>query len=208
MGCSPESPAAVFRWQTIDRYVEAMLSWDRDGDGLISAHDILGKYEGSILAAAGVPIADVMPDQLPWTAEALRTHFERRYEEMKADALGKPPEAAFPDTNPEFELVAASNAWWRQWFIDEVDLLERLQGYTGRVLFHVGEIDSHLSCRRAVARIRDVTAVGPNPSRIVVHPCRGHGLRAGEPSVGPMDVEAERIVVDSVVEAVSARPTL
>jgi hypothetical protein len=38
----------------------------------------------------------------------------------------------------------------------------------------------------------------PKQTKMVVHPSRGHSLRSGEPLKGPMDAEAENLIVEDL----------
>lgn len=201
VGTITESPAAVFRWQVIERYVEHVMGWDEDGDGRVTQDDVQRRFPGNPMFAAVGMAQEVL--EVPcdgWTHRSLLDRFAAEYEKMKADAFVKPDDAPYPDPVRELRVVAASNNWWKQWFIDETPLIDHLVGYGGRAAFHIGDLDSQSPGRSQLAFGEERIRVGgfAHPPRLVLHEGRGHALRTGEPAAGPMD---EAVKVCLVAEA-------
>jgi hypothetical protein len=128
------------------------------------------------------------------------------YEETKAAACAKPDDAPYPDPAPEFRMVAASTNWWKQWFEDTQPMIDHLAGYRGRVSIHIGGIDSQSPGERqlAFAKSRINAGIFARPPRLVFHERRGHSLRTGEPTMGPMDDAVKVCLVKEIEEMLSA----
>jgi len=194
VGAITESPAAIFRWQTIERYLEHVMDWDQDGDGFITQADVDRHFpDDQIFAAVGIS-SDVLaaPDN-GWNRTLLHELFAAEYETMRTSALAKPDDAPYPEPSPELRVVAASNNWWKQWFVDETSLIDHLASCRCRVVFHLGELDSQSpACRQlAFGEERIKTGMFEIAPRLVLHKGRGHSLRTGEPVMGPMDEAAK-----------------
>jgi hypothetical protein len=207
VGTITESPASVFRWQTIERYVEHVMGWDEDGDGRITQTDMQRRFPGDqMFTAVGMAQEVLAAPGAGWAQETLRDHFATAYEKMRAEAFAKPDNAPYPDAAPELRVVAASNNWWKQWFVDETPLIDHLAGYGGHATFHIGELDSQSPGRRQLAfgegRIK--AGIFARPPRLVFHEGRGHSLRTGEPAVGPMDEAAMACLVSEARELLLA----
>lgn len=132
-----------------------------------------------------------------WTRETLYDCFTAEYEKMKADSFAKPDDAPYPDAAPELRVVAASNNWWKQWFMDETPLIDHLAGYGGHAAFHFGELDSQNPARRqwSFAKGRIEAGIFVRPPRLAFYEGRGHALGMGEPALGPMDKAAKACLV-------------
>lgn len=203
VGTATESPAASFRFSTVDRYAERVMDWDADGDGRVTAEDVEREFPADALfAAVGVAREVVTPPEGEWTPGTIRARFEKSYDEMKAAAFAKLDSTPYPDQWGEFRMVAASNNWWRQWFEDSMPVIDHLAGYDGHASFHFGEIDSQCPGGRQLAfaenRIR--ARIFARAPRLVFHEGRGHSLRTGEPVAGPMDLEAKARLLEEIEE--------
>jgi pimeloyl-ACP methyl ester carboxylesterase len=203
VGAITESPAAVFRWQTIERYVEHVMDWDDDGDGCITQTDIDRHLPGDqMFEAVGISSEVLAAPRNGWNQELLHERFAAEYEKMRTNAFAKPDDAPYPDPSPELRVVAASNNWWKQWFVDETPLIDRLAGSRSRAIFHIGELDSQnpASRQQAFGEARIKTGRFAIPPRLVLHKGRGHSLRTGEPVIGPMDEAAKACLVTEARE--------
>lgn len=194
VGSAAESPAALVFWSMVDRYAEHLMSWDSDGDGLVTQTDLDSHYpRDPFFLAVAIKPESLSPPGIGWTLELARDHFEKIYENTKTETLAKPDDASFPDETEGFLTIAASNAWWRQWFEDTKPTIDHFTEYEGHLSFHFGEIDSQSSGPREMAfaegRIKEGLFLKA-PS-LTLHKGRGHSLRTGEPAAGPMDTEAK-----------------
>ena len=194
VGSSAESPVALVHWSMVDRYAEHLMSWDSDGNGLVTQADVDSHYpRDPFFLAVNIKPESLSPSGKGWTLELARDHFEKIYEKTKAETLAKPDDAPFPDETDGCLTVAASNAWWRQWFEDTKPMIDHFTEYQGHVSFHFGEIDSQSPGPREMAfaegRIKEGLFLKA-PS-LTLHKGRGHSLRTGEPAAGPMDAEAK-----------------
>jgi dienelactone hydrolase len=195
-----ESPVGILQWQEIDKYVDEVLRWDRDGDGLVSRDDVLWGYEnGSIFPDVGITANELIPPATHWSRSTLATLFRRRYEARRAEALAADDASPYPAPAGPLEIVAASCRWWKQWFTDETPTIDLLCDYAGVVSFHFGEIDSQTPAEREIAFAKSCRHMLRREPTIVLHPARGHAFRTGEPQKGPMDIEAEDMIVEDLV---------
>jgi hypothetical protein len=193
VGTITESPAGIFRWQSLDRYVEHVMGWDADGDGRVTEEDVERQFPNDqLFAAVGISREVVTPPNECWTLETLRDRFVRNFDELKVAAFDKADDAPYPDPWPDFRMVAASCNWWKQWFEDTTPMIDHLARYPGPASFHIGEIDSQSPGPRqlAFAESRIKAGIFARPPRLVFHKGRGHSLRSGDPAAGPMDDEA------------------
>ncbi|HUG66575.1 MAG TPA: hypothetical protein VMM76_02410 [Pirellulaceae bacterium] len=207
LGTGAESPVGLVRWQTVDRYAEHVMAWDGDSDGRVTEADVEREFpKDPLFTAVGVPRKVLEAPSEGWTLETIRARFAREYEAMKAAALAKSDDAPYPDPSPEFRMVAASNNWWKQWFIDTTPMIDHLASYLGCASFHIGGIDAQDLGERgfALAENRIKSGLFARPPRLVLHRDRGHSLRTGEPVAGPMDAEAKACLVEEIVEMLSA----
>lgn len=192
-----ESPKGVFMWQTIDRNVAKMMSWDADQDGVVTRADVERSYPvAPFFYESAIRMDELLPET-SWSEAALREFFTGRYLLLKQDALACDPRDPYPTPSPEFELVNASYDWWRQWFQDDTSVIDHLRSYEGEVCFHLGEIDSQTPAQRQIALARDKSV--PGRLRFNLHKNRGHALRSSERVFGPMDEEARDSVVSDVM---------
>ena len=124
-----------------------------------------------------------------------------RYEEFRTKALSIPEDAVYPhaedDALPDF--VLASNGWWKQWFVDDTSALSLLEDFSGQLAFHFGEIDRQFSAQLEVTRIANGQNSLSTLPQVTLHPARGHAFATGKPIAGPMDDEAEEILVEQIV---------
>lgn len=206
VGSITESPASVFRWQTIERYVEHVMGWDEDGDGRVMSGDVQRRLPGDpLFAAVGMREEVVAAPSDGWTSKSLYECFAAEYEKMKADSFARPDDAPYPDAAPELRVVAASNNWWKQWFMDETPLIDHLSEYGGQAAFHIGGLDSQNPGRRqwSFAEGRVEAGLFARSPRLVFHERRGHVLRTGEPAIGPMDKVAKARLVAEAREMIT-----
>ena len=136
-----------------------------------------------------------------WKAEDIRDHFSKLYDKTKTDALARPDGAVYPDQWGEFRMVAASNNWWKQWFVDTKPITDHFIKYRGHASFHIGEIDSQCPARRelAFAKSRIGSVPFARAPHLIFHPGRGHSLRTGERVAGPMDDVAKSCLTSEIV---------
>lgn len=194
------SPVEILRWQMIDRYVDEVMSWDSDADGLVSSADVSSSYGESFLIEVGLTEDDLTPPDGQWSRTALKTFFTARYEEAKAKALNTSDESGYPhaDDDTLFDFVMASNRWWKQWFIDDRSTLGLLRNYQGHLSFHFGEIDRQFSAQREVDSVTTGTASLFTTPQVTLHESRGHAFASNKPISGPMDMAAEDIFVAQI----------
>ncbi len=194
------SPIEVLRWQMIDRYVEVVMSWDSDGDGRVSAADVASSFGDSFLIEVGLTEVDLAPPNGHWERQELLAFFTARHEEEKAKTLNIPDDAPYPQVDDESrpDFVLASNRWWKQWFADETSTLDLLRDFKGHLSFHFGEIDRQFSPDSEVERIGAETKQLSTVPKVTLHPGRGHAFATAKPIAGPMDQEAEDILVDDI----------
>jgi len=202
-----ESPAGLVRWQMVDGYAAHLMRWDADGDGRVTEADVDRQYPtDQLFPAVAIGRDKLQPPRGGWTVVTVREHFSRIYEETKTAACAKPDDSPYPDSAPEFRMVAASNNWWKQWFEDNTPMIDHLAGYCGHVSIHIGGIDSQSPGERqfAFAERRINAGIFARAPRLVFHKGRGHSLRTGEPAAGPMDAEAKACLVKEMEELLSA----
>jgi pimeloyl-ACP methyl ester carboxylesterase len=201
VGTPTEDPAGLFHWQVVERYAERVMTWDADDDGLVTPADVEREFPNdSMFAAVGMSPETVRPLNGHWTRETIFARFAAEYEALKVAALATADDASYPDAAPGLELVAASNNWWKQWFVETTPTIDHLEDYGGRSSFHLGEIDSQVPCerQRALAEARIQATHFRNPPSVILHRRRGHSLRTGEPAAGPMDDAAIALLVNEV----------
>lgn len=205
VGATTGSPVSVGRWQIIERSVDYLMGLDEDGDGRVTQADVRRRSPGDpVFEAVGTAQEVLAAPGDGWTRQTLHDHFTAGYERLKAEAFAKPDDAPYP--GGDFQLVAASNDWWKQWFADETPLIDHLAGYHGRASFHIGEIDAQNPGKRQLAfgESRIKAGVFARPPRLVFHEGRGHALRTGEPVAGPMDEAAKACLVAEAREVLFA----
>jgi pimeloyl-ACP methyl ester carboxylesterase len=207
VGTATETPMGLLRWQVVDRYAEQVMNWDADGDGRVTEADVERQFQTDALFNSVGTSRDVLiPPAEGWTLESIRARFAREYEAMKAAALARPDDAPYPDQTAGFPMVAASNHWWRQWFEDTTPIIDHLAGYLGRAVFHIGGLDTQSPGERqyAFAQSRIQAGIFARAPRLVFHKSRGHSLRTGEPTAGPMDEDVNADMVKEIVEILHA----
>ena len=194
------SPSESFRWQMVDRYVQQVLTWDGNGDGRVTKSDVIAGYESSMFPAVGITERELYPTSDCWREADLREYFAARYEAEKRAALETDDHASFPRLEEnDFQYVAASYRWWKQWFIDDRSTLELLSKYDGHLSFHFGELDSQIAVPLDVRYIDEYSVSMRRRPSVVVHRSAGHAFRVGQPTDGPMDKQSEdRIVADII----------
>lgn len=208
VGSGTGSPAEGFRYQTVDRYAEHLMRWDDDGDGRVTQADVDRHYgNDQLFPAVAINPTVLKPPGDGWTPETARDHFSRIYDETRATALAKPDEAPYPDQWGEFRMIAASNNWWKQWFLDTKPMIDHFAEYGGHASFHLGEIDSQTAepSQWALAESRIRSGIFVRAPHVIFHPGRGHSLRTGEPAIGPMDEEAKACLINEIKEILAAR---
>ena len=129
---------------------------------------------------------------------SLEEFFLCRYEKMKAEALATEDTDPYPPPSDEVKFVAASNRWWKQWFVDETPTVDLLRDYKGMISFHLGEIDSQTPGARQIAFANARVSTHKSKLALVLHPGRGHAFRTGEPLYGPMDEQAEEQLAQDI----------
>lgn len=209
VGTAASSPAALVRWTLVDRHAAHLMGWDDDTDGRVTQDDIDRRYPGDMLfPAVGISQASLTAPVDGWTQASAFDHFEKAYAAARSAALAKPDDAPYPDPEPEFHMVAASNHWWRQWFEDSQPQIDHFARFGGQVIIHLGGIDSQFSGPRekAFAEGRIDSGAFVRPPRLIYHPARGHSLRTGEPASGPMDDAARTQIVEEVREILRGHP--
>ena len=206
-GAIAGSPCEVMRWQLIDRYVDEVMSWDRDLDGVVNTGDVEECFSTSYLKEVGISKDSLCPPIVGWTEAELRQFFAASYEEQKSVALLVHDDVPFPlrdennDGQPDdhhLEYVAASHRWLKQFYSDETAMVSLLKTYGGRVAYHFGELDRQLSCEQ---QMRHITANSHSMAcdpKTVVHDNRGHAFASAKPVSGPMDDEAEDLFVQEI----------
>src|SRR5262249_55664241 len=148
VGVITESPVGIVKWQSVDGQVEQIMRWDKNADGRLSRREIAeGSARQPIYSAVGKLLEGQAPEA-GWSRPELLAFFERRYQEMKADALQTDDSSPYPKPIGERECTSASYRWWRQWFTDETPTIDLLKDYGGTLVFHFGEIDSQAPARR------------------------------------------------------------
>lgn len=199
------SPVANTKWQMVDRYVQEVMGWDRDGDRKVSADDVAQAFGDSFLAEVGLSEDELYPKHGDWSQSELIAFFANRYEKEKREVLSTADDAPFPrvdDDNQRF--VAASNRWYKQWFLDETPTLDLLHDYSGQIALHYGEIDRQVSVRREIEYIENCADKMIREPRVVVHPSRGHALALSKPVAGPLDHESEDILASEITAMLRA----
>lgn len=179
---SGESPAGIMKWQCVERCVEQVLLWDRDGDGVVTAGDVETGYKTTtFFRDSRISVEELRPPGEAWSRPQLEEFFLCRYEKMKAEALATEDTDPYPPPSDEVKFVAASNRWWKQWFVDETPTIDLLRDYEGMISFHLGEIDSQTHGAREIAFAKARVSTHKSKPALVLHPGRGHAFRTGEP---------------------------
>ena len=206
-GAIAGSPCEVMRWQLIDRYVDEVMSWDRDSDGVVDKSDVEARFCASYLQEVGISKTSLCPPDDGWTDSKLRQFFAARYEEQKSAALLVPDAVPFPlrdennDGQPDdhhLDYVAASHRWLKQFYSDETPMVSLLKAYSGRVAYHFGELDRQLSFEDGIRHVTTYVQSLACDLKTVVHDNRGHAFASSKPVSGPMDVEAEDLFVQEI----------
>ncbi len=199
------SPLEAMKWQLVDRYVAEVLSWDRNGDGCVDAEDVALGYSTSYFPDVGLSEADLKPEGCSWTYSQLHAHFTSKYEKGRDETLAIEDSVPFPlDGGGGLGFVAASHRWMKQWYLDDRSVLSLLSKYTGEIAFHFGGSDRQMSTQNEINHIREVAPQMASAPRFVEHKTRGHAFSSSKPVAGPMDEEAEEILVDEIVSVLEA----
>mgnify|MGYP001579026250 CR=1 FL=1 len=195
-----ESPRASQWWLDVGRVVAAVMAWDADGDGRVSDADVRAGHPADVLfQMLGTPLEELLPDGDHWTAETLRARLDRRHADLASATLAADDAApfAFPAVAGMPSPVYASFRWRKQWFRDDLPVIDLLTDFPGRIGFHFGAIDCQNPVARQVHLLAEKMPAFRRAPTWVVHPDRGHTLRAHHPLLGPLDREArDRLVQD------------
>ena len=199
-GVTSGSPSGAVRWQMVDRYVDELMRWDRDGDGQIQSNDIEECYANSFFAEVGIDENEFHDQSGVWTESFAKKFFEAKYEKEKVAVLDCPDEMPFPKSDERtLDYVAASYRWLKTFFCDETLMISLLAKYSGQVAYHFGEIDRQIPFAAEVDNIEANASSMACLPKIVVHHQRGHAFASGKAVNGPMDAEAENIFVNEVI---------
>lgn len=201
---SAMSPAATMKWQSVDRYVDEVMRWDTDGDGVVTRDDVSSGWAATWLSDAGLAREDVEPPRDGWYRALLERRFEVRYREERDVVLAQPDDTPFSAPGGiELPFVLGSYRWYKQWFTDTVDMLTLLNGYDGEAAFHFGAIDRQLSASRQAAYVQSRTKQLRRAPICTVHEERGHAFGSKKPLTGPMDQAAEDLFAAELIEFLS-----
>jgi hypothetical protein len=200
MGMLAESPQDIVRWQIVERYLR-ILSWDADGDRVITTAEVAHGYERDpTFRRMGIPLAHLEPPAGFWTEASLTSARQAAYSAAREAALATPDHMPFPPPDPATPgLVQASFRWWKMFFTDDRRPADLLLAYPGRMVAHNGSIDSQTPADRQFAILKDLTGLFRFPPTLVFHENRGHSL-SESPIYGPIDEEAKRQLVAGALE--------
>ena len=204
-GVTTFSPVDTVRWQSVDRYVDEILRWNRCVDGRLTIAELENSYRSSWIAEAGVELDDLRPMIETWTESSLRQFFSDRYEREKARTMNTSDCEPFPPANagqPSF--IAASYRWYKQWYSDSTPLLAHLFDYSGKTTFHFGEIDRQINAPREVEHIESRSHALAIQPRIELHHQRGHAFGLQKPVAGPMDQGSEDRIAEDIIATLRA----
>ena len=208
------SPSEVMRFQLVDRYVDEVMCWDLDGDGVVNAHDVEACFDSSFLKEVGVCRNSLSLTTTGWTEAKLRQFFTASYEEQRSAALLVPDNIPFPLNNKNsdgqtddhpLEYVTASHRWLKQFYSDETAMVSLLDTYPGRVAYHFAELDRQLSCENEIGHVTKNSPSLACDLKTVVHKNRGHAFASSKPVSGPMDVAAEDLFVQEILGMLTAK---
>lgn len=197
-GTSMLSPVKIMRWQMVDRYVDEVMSWDRDDDGNVSVEDVKASFEGSFLAEVGITQQELLSLEDYWTRDSLHSFFERRYDLEKQQTLQLDDDAPFPDDDSP--LVVSSSQWLKQWFIDDTPTVTLLENFDGHISLHYGDIDRQLSVTLEAEAIDSIKDNMSAAIKVVVHVSRGHAFASKKPIAGPMEKESEDMLIRDIID--------
>ncbi len=113
-GTSMLSPMNIMKWQLVDRNVDELMSWDRNGDDRVSVSDVDSCFEGSLFAELGMASKDLFPSGLYWTRESSIDFFEQSYQSEKCRALQIVDEDYYPSMNSDESSFAIAKGVDRQ----------------------------------------------------------------------------------------------
>ena len=200
-GTTVLSPVVNMKWQMIDRYVHEVMGWGQNGNGNVTAAEVAQAFGSSFLADVGFSKDELHPKNGCWSERELTEFFSDRYENEKRNALSNGDDTPYPLLEDgEQTFIAASNRWYKQWFLDETPTLQLLYDFAGDIALHYGEIDRQVSVGREELHIERCADKMRSRPKLVVHPKRGHALALSKPVAGPMDEESEDLLVSDILD--------
>ena len=185
MGMIAESPRSVIRWQFTSRWATQFLrAIDPDFVDKVTNEQI-----ESFCRRQSTSKGDCDEWKSPngyWTADSLAAVMEsREYLTYREEALSHNDNQIFKHLLSEYGATFASYAWWKRWFLDDVQNIEKLARYKGPISVFNGEIDG------ATPAVRQFKAIDDNAYRfelkpnVYKYPFAGHSL-SPHPFVGPI----------------------
>ena len=202
------SPKEVLRWQCVDRYVERVLSWDRDGDGQVTTGDAEAALANdTFFTVVGFSKEELTPSSA-WDSKSLQAFFGMKFKALAEETLNTPDETPYPKPSGEPGLVMGSYRWFKRYFLDDRAVIELLKTFQGNLVFHFGAIDAQLPSMIQLETAKTRLKQFDGRLRLVLHDNRGHVLRTGHPSMGPMDLAAVKMLVNDAVALLSPNKAL
>ena len=197
MGMLAESPKSVIRWQLTSRWATQFLRViDPD-----FVEKVTNEQIESFCRRQSTSKEDCDELKSPngyWTPDSLAAVMEsREYLPYRDEALSHNDDQIFKHVLSEYGATFASYAWWKRWFLDDVQNIEKLARYKGPISVFHGEIDGATPAARQFKVIDDNAyrfEVKPN---VYKYPFAGHSL-SPHPFVGPIP---EAVKFDLVLEA-------
>lgn len=190
-GGMTESTKSIVQWQLVGRYLEWSFEMDVNQDLILTNEEIEQGYASSKFKGIAQKEQLLSPTG-SWTKESLKATLESSYVAVAKDALEKDPEAPYM-SGP---VVFSSYDWWRQFFENEISVLENLKDYEGPVTYHNGDIDSQTPGQRQLDLLEAYAPKMKSKPRFHLYVEKGHGL-GSDKIYGPMDEAiADRIVAE------------
>lgn len=110
------SPAAIMRWQMVDRYAGEVMTWASEGTDTVTAENVSMNLPHSFLTELGFSESELIPPDGNWSPANLHDFFENRYQEeelaLKEDDNSSVPTVSQAGPN----LIAASSRWYKQYY--------------------------------------------------------------------------------------------
>lgn len=190
MGGITESPQSVVRWQTVERIVDGVMSFDKDENKKVTESEIRESLPASYLSV--FPVEHLLPPDGYWTQASLSKLLNTQYGVFQKSVMSK------PDAEPYISggVTQASYQWWKMWLADKKTVIESLKNYKGAVIYHNGDFDSQTNALRQVIFF-DKARKGS--WKFTVHAQRGHTL-GPHPLLGPISEDSMILLLQSFQE--------
>ncbi len=190
MGGLAESPASVIEWQVKGRMVDGIMQMDKNGDGRIENKEIEENHKASVLDI--YPLEVLLSPVGFWTRDSITNQRQASYTEIKMAALSYPDEEPYAANG----VTQASYKWWKMFFEDENNVVDKLSKFPGPIVYFAGTKDSQTDHLRQTRIIESAKNLRTKPEVVALENL-GHSL-GSDPLYGPVDLSALEKIADTV----------